>query len=258
MEGGGAAAAHEPTASTEAAATGSRTYAFNAQAIRQYCDDYSETMKGQTGRDLLFDFKDMHKNLPHFGLRSSADGSILGVSDAGELELGRGIAALVQGTLLEAHLEGTAHEQKLSAITEGEKFEALMEHFDQERAAIRIWLKDRFEKEEKKKEAQTSRGGSQSIVFTSQPLPEVPSDGKDHEPSVRLLQYKVLGAIRALPDTPAKNITSIRKALNKSTKLSTKAMTMRETLGLSYHNDEIDRMNEYQLVMAGRRHRRIS
>ena len=124
MEGGGAAAAHEPTASTEAAATGSRTYAFNAKAIRQYCDDYSETMKGQTGRDLLFDFKDMHKNLPHFGSVSSADGSILGVSDAGELELGRGIAALVQGTLLEAHLEGTAHEQKLSAITEGEMFEA--------------------------------------------------------------------------------------------------------------------------------------
>ena len=93
-------------------------------------------------------------------------------------------------------------------------------------------------------------GGSQSIVFTSQPLPEVPSDGKDHEPSVRLLQYKVLGAIRALLDTPAKNITSIRKALNKSTKLSTKAMTMRETLGLSYHSDEIDRMNEYEFLDA--------
>ena len=146
MEGGGGAAAYEPAASTEAAAAGTRT--FNVQAVRQYCDDYSEPMKGQTGRDLLFDFKDMHKNLPHFGSMSSADGSILGVSDAGELELGRGIATLVQGTLLEAHLEGTAHEQKLSTITEGEKFEALMEHFDQERGAIRGWLKDRFEKGE--------------------------------------------------------------------------------------------------------------
>ena len=248
MEGGGGAAAYEPAASTEAAAAGTRT--FNVQAVRQYCDDYSESMKGQTGRDLLFDFKDMHKNLPHFGSVSNADGSFLGISDASELELGRGIAALVQGTLLEAHLEGTAHEAKLSVLTEGEKFEALMEHFDQERNAIRVWLRDRFDKEEKKKEAQTGRGGSQSIVFTSQPLPEVPSDGKDHEPSVRLLQYKVLGAIRALPDTPAKNITSIRKALNKSTKLSTKAMTMHETLRLSYHSDEIERMSEYEMLDA--------
>ena len=121
MEGGGGAAAHEPAASTEAAAAGTRT--FNVQTVRQYCDDYSESMKGQTGRDLLFDFKDMHKNLPHFGSMSSADGSILGVSDAGELELGRGIATLVQGTLLEAHLEGTAHEAKLPVLTEGGKFE---------------------------------------------------------------------------------------------------------------------------------------
>ena len=42
MEGGGGATAHEPVASTEAAAPGSRPYTFNAQAIRQYCDDYSE------------------------------------------------------------------------------------------------------------------------------------------------------------------------------------------------------------------------
>ena len=227
MEGGGGAAAHEPAALTEAAAAGSRTHAFNEQAVRQYCNDYDESMKGQTGRDLLFDFKDMHKSLPLFGTVPNADGSILGFADAGELELGRGIAVLVQGTLLGAHLEGTAHEAKLSVLTEDAKFEALMEHFTQERQAIRMRLRDRFEKEEKKKETQAGRG-------SSQPLPEVPSDGKDHEPSVRLLQYKVLGAIRALPDTPAKNITSIRKALNKSTKLSNKAMTMRETLGLSY------------------------
>ena len=121
MEGGGGAAAHEPAAST-GAAEGSRTYTIDEAAVRRYCDEYSNEMKGKTGRDLLFDFKDMHKNLPHFGSMSSADGSILGVSDAGELELGRGIATLVQGTLLEAHLEGTAHEAKLSVLTEGEKF----------------------------------------------------------------------------------------------------------------------------------------
>ena len=173
MEGGGGAAAHEPAASTEAAATGSRTYAFNEQAVRQYCDEYSESMKGQTGRDLLFDFKDMHKNLPLFGAESSADGSILGLADASDLELGRGISTLVQGTLLGAHLEGTAQEAKLALITEDLKFEALMEHFTRERNAIRIWLRDRFEQAKRKEETQAGRGSSQSIVFTSQPLPEV-------------------------------------------------------------------------------------
>ena len=85
------------------------------------------------------------------------------------------------------------------------------------------------------------------MVFSSQNLPEVPSDGKDHEPKVRLLQYKVLQGIRALPDTPAKNITSIRKALSKSTKLSYKAMTIKETLALSFSIVEIDAMSEYEM-----------
>ena len=69
------------------------------------------------------------------------------------------------------------------------KFEALMEHFHRERRVIRVWLREQFESEKRKEEARASRGGSKSIVFTSQPLPEVPADGKDHEPSVRLLQY---------------------------------------------------------------------
>ena len=172
------------------------------------------------------------------------------MADASQLQIGAGVAALVQGALLGAHLEGTSHEAKLSALTEDATFEALMEHFHRERKVIRTWLRDQFESEKRKEEARTSRGGSQSIVFTSQPPPEVPSDGKDHEPSVRLLQYKVLGAIRALPDTPAKNITSIRKALNKSTMLSNKAMAMREMLGLSYSSGEIDHMSEFDMLDA--------
>ena len=64
-----------------------------------------------------------------------------------------------------------------------------MEHFHRERRVIRVWLREQFESEKRKEEARASRGGSKSIVFTSQPLPEVPADGKDHEPSVRLLQY---------------------------------------------------------------------
>ena len=245
MEGGGG----DPADGSAAASSAAEPRNINEEVVRRYCEEYNDEMKGQAGRDLLFDFKDMHNNLVHFGTHSSADGTITGIADANHLQLGRGITTLVQGTLLGVHLEGTAHEAKLSALTEGEKFEALMEHFPQERNIIRNWLRDKFEKDEKKKETQGGRGGSQSIVFTSQPLPEVPSDGKDHEPSIRLLQYKVLGAIRALPDTPAKNITSIRKALNKSTKLSNKAMTMKETLMLSYPSYQIVKMTNHPSLL---------
>ena len=218
--------------------------------VRRYCDVYDDEMKGQSGSGLLFDFKDMHKNSPHFGSVSDEGADIITTSEASDLQLGRAMATLVQGMLLAVHLEGSAQEAKLSAILEGEKFESLMEHLSRERKVTQHWLRARFESNKKKEEARASRGGSQSIVFTSQPLPEVPADGKDHEPSVRLLQYKVLGAIRALPDTPAKNITSIRKALSKSTKLMNKAMTMRETLELSYHKDDIESMNEFEMLDA--------
>ena len=42
----------------------------------------------------------------------------------------------------------------------------------------------------------TVRCKAPSMVFSSQNLPEVPSDGKDHEAKVRLLQHKVMQAIR--------------------------------------------------------------
>ena len=177
MEGGGG----DPADGSAAASSAVDPRSVDEEVIRRHCEQYNDEMKGQAGRDLLFDFKDMHSKLLHFGTHSNADGSITGIADANYLQLGRGITALIQGTLLGAHLEGTAQEAKLSALTEGDKFEALMEHVPQERNISRNWLRDRFDKEEKKKETQVSRGGSQSIVFTSQPLPEVPSDGKDHE-----------------------------------------------------------------------------
>ena len=55
----------------------------------------------------------------------------------------------------------------------------------------------------------------------------------------------MLQAIRALPDTPAKSITPILKA-SKSTKLSCKAMTIKETLALSFSAIEIESVSEYE------------
>ena len=112
MEGGGGDPAHGSAAASGAA----EARDFNEEVVRRYCDQYNDEMKGQAGRDLLFDFKDMHSNLAHFGKVSNADGTILGMADAHDLQLGRGVTALVQGTLLGVHLEGTAQEAKLAML----------------------------------------------------------------------------------------------------------------------------------------------
>ena len=121
----------------------------------------------------------------------------------------------------------------MEELMESTKFKSIITCMPQDHKVVRNWLNARFHaKEQIEEERRTSSNKAPSMVFSSQNLPEVPSDGKDHEPKVRLLQYKVLQAIRSLPDTPAKNITAIRKALNKSTKLSYKAQTIKETLAL--------------------------
>ena len=106
MEGGGG----DPADGSAAASSAVDPRSVDEEVIRRHCEQYNDEMKGQAGRDLLFDFKDMHSKLLHFGTHSSADGSITGIADANYLQLGRGITALIQGTLLGAHLEGTAQE----------------------------------------------------------------------------------------------------------------------------------------------------
>ena len=60
MEGGGGDPAHGSAAASRAA----EPRDLNEEVVRRYCDEYNDEMKGQAaGRDLLFDFKDMHKNL---------------------------------------------------------------------------------------------------------------------------------------------------------------------------------------------------
>ena len=57
MEGGGGDPAHGSAAAPEAA--GDRN--LNEEVVRRYCAEYRDEMKGQTGKDLLFDFKDIIK-----------------------------------------------------------------------------------------------------------------------------------------------------------------------------------------------------
>ena len=91
---------------------------FNEDVVREYCDEFKDEMKGQAGWDLLKDFKDMHKNTPLFDIGSDEDAGTLSITEANDLQLGQGMATLIRGTLLGAHLEGTAHEGKLSDYTE--------------------------------------------------------------------------------------------------------------------------------------------
>ena len=63
--------------------------------VRRYCDVYDDEMKGQSGSGLLFDFKDMHKNSPHFGSVSDQETGIITISEAPGLQIGRAMATLV-------------------------------------------------------------------------------------------------------------------------------------------------------------------
>ena len=72
-------------------------------------------------------------------------------------------------------------EKKLEGTRQEEKMEAMM--------VIRTWLKARFDAREQLEGERRASNKASSMVFSSQNLPEIPSDGKDHEPKVRLLQY---------------------------------------------------------------------
>ena len=159
----------------------------------------------------------------------------------------RALEVIVQGMILEKKLEGTRQEEKMEALMDSNKFSGIVMCMPADHQVVRTWRNARFHAREQLEEERRTSNKAPSMVFSSQNLPEVPSDGKDHEPRVRLLQCKVLQAIRSLPDTPAKNITSIRKALSKSTKLSYKAMTIKETLALSFSPSDIDAMSEFEM-----------
>ena len=53
MEGGGA----DPADGTAAASSAAEPRNVNEEVVRRYCEQYNDEMKGQAGRDLLFDFK---------------------------------------------------------------------------------------------------------------------------------------------------------------------------------------------------------
>ena len=91
--------------------------------------------------------------------------------------------------ILEKKLEGTRQEEKMEATMESDKFEAMVTCMPEDHKVIRTWLKARFDAREQLEGERRASNKAPSMVFSSQNLPEVPSDGKDHEPKVRLLQY---------------------------------------------------------------------
>ena len=92
--------------------------------------------------------------------------------------------------ILEKKLEGTRQEEKMEAMMESDKFEGIVSCMPQDRKVVRTWLNARANAREQLGEEGRASSKAPSMVFSSQNPPEVPSDGKDHEPKVRLLQCK--------------------------------------------------------------------
>ena len=103
----------------------------------------------------------------------------------------RALDVIVQGMVLEKKLEGTRQEEKIEAMMESDKFEGIVSCMPQDHKVVRTFFNARANAWEQLEEERRASSKAPSMVFSSQNLPEMPSDGKDHEPKVRLLQYKV-------------------------------------------------------------------
>ena len=101
---------------------------------------------------------------------------------------GRALEVIVQGMILEKKLEGTRQEERMEALMESDKFNGTVSCMPQDHKVVRTWLNARVNAREQLEEERRASSKAPSMIFSSQNLPEVPSDGKDHEPKVRLLQ----------------------------------------------------------------------
>ena len=130
----------------------------------------------------------------NFGFMGAEIGDAIKRRNATDAQITRALEVIVQGMILEKKLEGTRQEERMEALMDSNKFHRIVMFMSADRQVVRTWLNARFHAREQLEEERRTSNKAPSIVFSSQNLPEVPSDGKDHEPKVRLLQYKVLFA----------------------------------------------------------------
>ena len=119
-------------------------------------------------------------------LRAEVGGAIK-TRNATDAQRTRALEVIVQGMLLEKKLEATRQEEKMEALVESAKFNGIDSCMPQDHKVVRTWLNARFNAREQLEEERRTSNKAPSMVFSSQNLPEVPSDGKNHEPRVRLL-----------------------------------------------------------------------
>ena len=158
------------------------------------CEAFEEAIKGQSNRELLADFHALIGSAPTLTLGAEVGGAIK-LKNATDAHQKRALEVTVQGMILEKKLEGTRQEGSMEALVDSEKFNGIATCMPADHQVVRTWLNARFHAREQLEEERRASNKAPSMVFSSQNLPEVPSDGKDHEPKVRLLQYKVLQAI---------------------------------------------------------------
>ena len=86
------------------------------------CNDFDDSAKRQSGRELLSDFNNLLEYTVTLTLGYEIGGAVK-LRNASDEQRMRTLAVLVQGMILEKKLEGTRQEEKMEAMMELEKFE---------------------------------------------------------------------------------------------------------------------------------------
>ena len=157
------------------------------ESTSEKCEKFEEGITGQSNRERLADFKALIEGAPTLTLGEEV-GEALKPVNATDPQRMMALEVIVEGMILEKKLEGTRQEEKMEELMESTKFISIVTCMPQDHKVVRSWLNARFHAKEQIEEERRTSSKAPSMVFSSQNLPEVPSDGKDHEPKVRLLQ----------------------------------------------------------------------
>ena len=157
-------------------------------AITEMCNNFDEVIKGQSNRELLSDFNNLLASAVTLTLGREVGGAAKPKKCTGYADDGRVRRDRSRDDPREEARGHPTGEEKTEAMLEPDKFEGIVAYMPEDRKVVRIWLTARVNAREQHEEERRASNKAPSMVFSSQNLPEVPSDGKDHEPKVRLLQ----------------------------------------------------------------------
>ena len=153
-------------------------YSFlTTEAITGMCSKFEEESKGQSNRELRADFLSLFESAPVLTLGTEIEGA-LKRRNATDAQVTRALKVIVQGMILEKKLEGTRREEKMEALMDSHKFRRIVMCVPADHQVVWTWLNARFHAQEQLEEERRTSNKAPSMVFSSQNLPEVPSDAR--------------------------------------------------------------------------------